>query len=374
MIQEWVVLVFDTIIVGAGAIGMMTAQLLSQTGQKICLIDKANVGSESSWAGGGILSPLYPWRYSNAVNQLATWSQHHYPDFLANLNADTGIDSECLKSGLLIRNINEERTDIEFWLKSQNTEAKFVSASTAHKIEPVSSDINGDSLWLPNIGQIRNPRFVKALHQSMKIAGITIHDNCEVLRVITENQQFTAVKTALGMIKAKNLIIASGAWSAELLNNIDNQLSPVKIKPVRGQMMIIKTPANTLKRIILDKEHYLIPRRDGRILIGSTLEFVGFDKSITNQAYDILLKAAISIVPSLAQFPVEHHWAGLRPGTSDGIPYICKHPELSGIYINSGHYRNGIVLGLASAQLMVNIVLRENPILDPAPYQCPNRV
>jgi len=135
-------------------------------------------------------------------------------------------------------------------------------------------------------------------------------------------------------------------------------------------MMIIKTPPDTVKKIILDDGHYLIPRKDGRVLIGSTLEFVGFDKSTTTQAHDELLKTAISIAPVLSEYPVEYHWAGLRPGTADGIPYICNHPDIAGLFINSGHYRNGVVLGLASAQLMCDIVLKNSPILDIESYQC----
>jgi len=365
-----VFLMFDTIIVGAGAIGMMTAQLLAQQGQKVCLIDKSRVGSESSWAGGGILSPLYPWRYSDEVNQLAFWSQQHYPEFLGSLFSDTGIDPELVKSGLLIRNIDEQKTEITNWIKTQNRNAEFVTAVESSKIEHVISKVDGDSLWLPEIAQVRNPRLVKALHQSMKVHNIKIHENCEVTEISTKNSKFSAVQSSHGKLTGQNLIIASGAWSSELLTKIDNLESPVRINPVRGQMMIIKTPENTLKTIILDQEHYLIPRRDGRVLIGSTLEFVGFDKSTTQQAHDVLLKAAISIVPELANFPIEHHWAGLRPGTAEGIPYICKHPEVAGIFINSGHYRNGIILGLASAHLVSNLVLDQDPILDPSLYSC----
>ncbi len=362
---------FDTIIVGAGAIGMMTAQLLSQQGQSVCLLDKADVGSESSWAGGGILSPLYPWRYADAVNDLSQWSQQHYPEFISNLTRETGIDSEILSSGLLIRNIEDQRPEIVAWMKKYNRDAQFVSASEAHEIEPLTSDIKGESLWLPNVGQVRNPRFVKALHQLMKNSAISIKTHCEVLEIKTTNNKFSVVQTTAGAIAADNLIVASGAWSGELLKKLAGQQQAlVDVNPVRGQMMILKTPPDTLKRIILDSGHYLIPRKDGRVLIGSTLEFVGFDKNTTQQAHDKLLAAAISIVPSLSHYPVEYHWAGLRPGTADGIPYICKHPEVSGIYINTGHYRNGIIMGLASAQLLVNIMLDMPKILDTTAFEC----
>ncbi len=359
---------FDAIIVGAGAIGMMTAQLLSQQGQKVCLLDKGRVGAESSWAGGGILSPLYPWRYSTEVNNLAQWSQQHYLNFLNELTSNTGINSECLQSGLLIRINKEHKPSVESWLARYAVDARFVSAIEVQDIEVLANNSEAESLWLPHITQIRNPRFVRALHQAMQNSKITVHENCEVLAVSKQNKQFSAVRTSTGDIKANNLIIASGAWSSQLLNKIGLGQRSVKIEPVRGQMMVIKTPVNTLKRIILDDEHYLIPRKDGRVLIGSTLEYVGFDKNTTDHAHNELLKAAHAIAPALAHYPVEHHWAGLRPGTSDGIPYIGKHPGLSGVFINSGHFRNGLVLGLASAQLMTNIVLEQPPILETSDY------
>lgn len=361
---------FDTIIVGAGAIGMITAQLLTQQGLKVCLIDKSQIGSESSWAGGGILSPLYPWHYSDAVNNLALWSQQHYPKFLEELKQNTGIDTQVLPSGLLIRIKNQPKPDIQSWMSKYNPLAKFVSAAESLQIEPASTSVESESLWLSDIAQVRNPRLVKSLHQSMKNNGITVYENCELLSVTSKNARFKAIQTTTGEITANNIIIASGAWSGQLLNNITENKTAVTINPVRGQMMIIKTPVNTLKRIILQDEHYLIPRKDGRILIGSTIEHVGFDKSTTQSAHDKLLQAAVSIVPSLSRYKVEHHWAGLRPGTLNGIPYIAQHPEIEGVYINSGHYRNGIILGLASAQLMVNIMLGQPTILDISDYRC----
>jgi len=361
---------FDTIIVGAGVIGMMTAQLLSEQGHTICLLDKGKVGSESSWAGGGILSPLYPWQYSDEVNQLAAWSQQHYPEYLDKLKSDTGIDSECVQSGLLIHNINQQKIEIKNWIKKHTIHAEIVSAAESHIIEPLACQNEGESLWLPRVQQVRNPRLVKALQQSMVNAGITLHQNCEVLELITKKSRFTAVKTTIGQLTAKNIVLASGAWTGELIKKMDNIKSAIQIEPVRGQMMIMKTPIDTLRRIILDKGHYLIPRRDGRILIGSTLEYVGFDKRTTQQARDELLQAAIAIAPELSNYKIEHHWAGLRPGTNHGIPYICQYPNTLGIYINSGHYRNGIVLGLASAQLMTDIILNNQHIVESKAYNC----
>jgi glycine oxidase len=133
-------------------------------------------------------------------------------------------------------------------------------------------------------------------------------------------------------------------------------------------MVLFKSSPEVLKHIVLDQGRYLIPRRDGRILMGSTVERVGFDKRTTKAAREELVAAAIARVPALKYAELERHWAGLRPGSPDGIPYIGPHPEVGGLFVNTGHYRNGVVMGLASAQLAANLMLDQPPVVDPEPY------
>ena len=140
------------------------------------------------------------------------------------------------------------------------------------------------------------------------------------------------------------------------------------MKPIRGQMLMINSRPGLIKRIVLMDNHYVIPRNDGRILVGSTIEDVGFDKTTTQYAHDILLEFAYGLMPVLQDFKVERQWAGLRPGTPDNIPRIRQHPNIKGLFINAGHFRNGVVTAPASAKLLVNLMLNKPPILDPAPY------
>jgi glycine oxidase len=160
-------------------------------------------------------------------------------------------------------------------------------------------------------------------------------------------------------------VIASGAWSARFKVT----QSSVDVIPVKGQMVMYKGAPGLLTRMILSQGHYVIPRRDGRILAGSTLEKIGFDKNVSSSAFDELHQAAVSLVPLISQLPVERQWAGLRPGTENGIPYICRHDDITGLYIHAGHYRNGIVLGAASAELMADIILEREPWCDIRPYR-----
>jgi len=173
------------------------------------------------------------------------------------------------------------------------------------------------------------------------------------------------VLTEQGEINAERVVIAGGAWSALLLESVGMNLP---VKPVRGQMILYRAEPGVVQRIVLSRDRYVIPRRDGRILVGSTLEDVGFDKGTTRAAMQELEAEAIRLIPALANYRIEHHWAGLRPGSPQGIPYILQHPRMAGLFVNTGHFRNGVVLGPASARLLVDIMLKREPILDPVPY------
>ncbi|HEM47619.1 MAG TPA: FAD-dependent oxidoreductase, partial [Alphaproteobacteria bacterium] len=167
-----------------------------------------------------------------------------------------------------------------------------------------------------------------------------------------------------GRLGADTVVVAGGAWSAEIMR----EMIPLDVVPVRGQMLLFRAAPETLHRILLQEGRYVIPRRDGRVLAGSTLEYVGYDKSVTEQARAELWEAAVRLVPALADCPVENHWSGLRPGSPEGIPFIGKVGNISGLYVNAGHFRNGVVLGPASARLLADLILERSPIVDPAPY------
>lgn len=355
----------ECLVVGGGLLGLLTAKLLHKSGVGVAVVEKGKIGKESSWAGGGIISPLYPWRYPDAVTRLAIWGQQHYPELCEQLAAETGIDPEWTQSGLLMPNLDDDEVEQAFtWAERFGYNLKRIDFQQISQLEPHLSE-QQSALWMESVAQIRNPRLVQSLKVSLEQRGIPLIEDFDVEQIVVSNGRVQGVEAGGVRVSANRVIVCSGAWSAKVLKTAGIDIPVV---PVKGQMLLLKGESNFLKRITLSEGHYLIPRRDGRILVGSTLEYKGFDKVTTESAKEELLKVVEDLAPELSKFEIEKQWSGLRPGSSnDGIPLIgpCG---VDGLFINSGHFRNGVVLGYASSQLLVDMLMGRETNIDPTPY------
>lgn len=332
----------DVIIAGAGLIGLTTAYYLVRQGLSVRVLDAGRVGREASWAGGGILWPLYAWRYPEAVQRMAQHGRAIYPKLCEDLLVKTGIDAEYRESGLLLLDEFEA--------------ARQWCARHDEPVQPASA-LNGTSrlsagLLLPGVGQVRNPRLCQALAVALRTDGVALHESEPVVSVVTDNGRFTGMLSGNGFYPADIGIVAAGAWSSHLLPRLE-------IFPVKGQMLLLRGAPGQLPHILLDQGRYVIPRADGHILVGSTVEDAGFNKQIDARVETELRGVLDSTIPELARAECVRHWAGLRPGTADGVPYVGAVPDSKGLYVNAGHHRNGVVMAPASAQLLVEMIVSE---------------
>jgi glycine oxidase len=316
--------------------------VLTRQGIKVTVVERGTLGAEASWAGGGILFPLLPWQYSEPVNKLALAGAALYPQLAQELIATTGIDPEYTACGMHVL----PPFDISAAQRWCNTNA----------INIESSD---QALWLPDVAQVRNPRLMQALRRWLEIHGVALMENTEISGLQVRNHRIHALKTSNGeTFAADRYVVTAGAWSKPLLGEYTIDLD---LRPIRGQMLLYKLPAGTLQHILYCDDFYLIPRRDGHILAGSTVEDVGYDKTTTPQVASDLHTKAVKLLPELAHQKILAHWSGLRPGSPDNVPLVAKHPILQNLWLNTGHFRYGVTMAPSSAQILANMMQAASP-------------
>jgi glycine oxidase len=336
----------DFLIVGGGVVGLASAQALLQAGYRVTLVERGTVGREASWAGGGILSPLCSWDYREPVTRLAHRGMAMFGAAAALLHDATGIDPEYQRSGMLLLPPYQQQLATQWCARHQ------VALQTVDIADHLPGNLQGpggDGLLLPEVAQVRNPRLMQALAKHVEMLGGVILEQHEVQQFEIAGDRVLALQTTQGRLAADSYIVAAGAWSKTLLG--EHALA-MDIRPIRGQILLFKFDTPPFRHILLKQKLYLIPRRDGHVLVGSTLEDAGFDKSTTAEARDSLLGRVRGIFPDWPN-PVQQ-WAGFRPGSPDNIPTIGRHPRLSNLYANSGHFRYGVTMSFAGAELLLN--------------------
>lgn len=355
----------DFLIVGGGIIGLSSALELAQRGASVTVLERGVCGGESSWAGGGILSPLLPWDYPAAVTDLTQLSCQLYAEWAGDIAEISGLDPEYRQSGMLV--LPEfDRGRAMNWSQRHRTRIELVQKR--ERLPEASGD--GEALWLPDVAQVRNPRLVKALRLTLEQVGVQIFEHVEVTGMAAADKRLVRLDTSVGPFTADQYVVAGGAWSKKLLGEQGGQ---VDIKPIRGQMLLYRAQPGMLRHIVLQNGFYLIPRDDGHILAGSTLEDVGFDKTTSEEARSQLLAKTMNLLPQLVQAELVKHWAGLRPGSPGNIPVIARHPQIENLYLNSGHFRYGVTMAPASARILANRIFRSKQPFDISAYDWPNK-
>ena len=337
---------YDCIVVGGGIVGMTTARELARRNLNVAIFDKAELGKESSWAAGGILSSMRPWIEHPVSAELSESGKNYYPEFVKELLSETGINPEYVRSGLLM--IEKEAIEKTLlWAESNQ-----ITITQKYDDLPFKLEDKEPRLFLPDIAQVRPPKLLTALRKSLDLLEVTCFEHTEVKSIKIIDNDFQSVSFEGGSLTANAVVIAAGAWSTSLIQGISEKIN---VYPVLGEMLCINFGKPVLKPIILDGGNYLIPRLDGQVLIGSTMEKKEFKKETTSKAKENLIKWAGKIWPELIKQPIIGHWAGLRPATDSQYPYVGLLKDSKNIYLNMGHFRKGILQAPICAKIMADL-------------------
>jgi len=351
----------DVVIIGGGVIGLTIARALSQRGiRQVMLIERGRPGSEASWAAGGILAPQVEVDHQDEFFRLACASRDLYPEFAESLKDETGVDVELDTVGTLClgftRQDEEELRRRHQWQTGAGLQVEWVTGDDARRLEPCVAANARCALRFPRDIQVENRRLVDALVRSNEELGVQLVINTAVTALRIKDKRVCGVETSNGFVAAPIVVVAAGAWSSL----IDSpSLPPIQVEPVRGQMLCFSADPHIARHVIYSPRGYLVPRRDGRVLAGSTAERVGFDKRVTDDGVSAIRSMALEISAAIAGLPIIDSWAGFRPRAPDDLPVLGPWAEIGGLLYATGHYRNGILLAPITGLVIADAIVDE---------------
>ena len=347
----------DVAVVGAGIIGLSVAFELASRGAMVRVYDTGEPAKAASWAAAGMLAPFSEHIADDAMMRLCESSLALYPSFAQTIANASGIDPHLRLNGIVHAAYTPEAFE-RLLRRADELRAAGHDATTYDREQTLSMEAAlaksiAGSLLVHGEGQIDNRRLGRALIAACESQGVRIHTGIESVLVECDGRRVLGVRTERGFVAAGAVVNAAGAWSARIDGVPDECVPPVH--PVKGQMLAIEIPVGFVRRTTWVPGAYLVPRPDGRLLVGATAENAGFDTRVTAGGLDTLLRAAVTAAPALRDFTVSEAWAGLRPGTPDERPFLGP-TSLSGYFLATGHYRNGILLAPVTARKIADVI------------------
>ena len=360
----------DVAVIGGGVIGLAVAWRAAQHGHRVCVFERGELGAGASHVAAGMLAPVTE-ADAGELDLLALGlrSARAWPDFAAQLEAAAGADPGLRRSGALVvaRDRDEaEALERELALRLElGLDVQRLLPSAARRLEPalaptvrLALDVAGDHSADPRA-------LVLALAQAARRAGVTLRTGAPVERIASRRGHVTGVGLAGGeVVRAARVVVAAGAWSGAI-----DGLPRIPLRPVKGQILRLRDPAGggLLERIVRFEGGYLVPRGDGRYVLGATMEERGFDTTVTAGGLYGLLRDAGELVPGVHEMVVEEMSAGLRPATPDNAPVLGPAGELAGLHWATGHHRNGILLAPVTADIVAGGLGADDSMRDPVP-------
>lgn len=365
----------DVLIIGGGVVGLSIAYELAGQGRRVRVVERGEPGREASWAGAGILPPCGRAPSSDPHTELLRLSNELHPQWSQQLRDETGVDNGFRRCGGIYLAFDDQEAEVlgqaaDQWRRVEIS-AETIDQARLAQLEPAlaAGAATGQmkvACWLPDEAQLRNPRHLKALAMACARRGVELQSGITADDFRIARGRIAEVLTTAGPMSAGQVCLAGGAWTRTLAARLGLDLG---VRPVRGQMVLLRGSRPLLRSVVNEGIRYLVPRPDGRVLIGSTEEDAGFDKRTTAGAIGGLLDFAVRLVPELADLPIEQCWAGLRPGTLDRLPYLGRLPGLENAFIAAGHFRSGLQLAPGTAVVMSRLIEGIEPGLDLRPLR-----
>ncbi|BAZ24617.1 thiazole synthase [Kalymmatonema gypsitolerans NIES-4073] len=361
----------DVLIIGGGVISLAIAIELKLRGAKVTVVCR-EFHAAATHAAAGMLAPGAERIPEQAMQELCTRSLYLYPDWTRKLEEFTSINTGYWSCGILAPVYNESRGDLEPGSKGELKSTPSSSASEAspaywlekeviHQYQPGLGEEVVGGWWYPEDAQVDNRALGQALLATAKSLGVELKEGIAVEGIQQQQRQVVGVQTSAGVLRAQHYVLAAGAWS--------NALFPLGVRPVKGQMLSVRVPELVpdlpLTRVLFGEDIYIVPRRDRRIIIGATVEDVGFTPHNTPAGIQTLLQRAIRLFPQIQHYPIEEFWWGFRPASPDELPILGTSP-CENLTLATGHYRNGILLAPVTGALLADLILEQNsdPLLS----------
>ena len=366
--------VSDLVVCGGGAIGLALAWRAAREGLRVAVIDQRSLGRGASWAGAGILPPGARRAVFDPIEALRAASHAMFPEWCQRLSEESGVDVGFRKcGGLYVARTPVEAATLranEAWWDEHGIEYhRWSRPDWTH----FTSQLGGggedwQAAWyMPDEWQVRNPHYLKALRLAGQQRGVDYLEEEPVveLRPLDEAEAAVEVRTTRHRYRARAVCLTTGAWTPLLPAA---SLPATGIFPVRGQMLLLKLPQAPFAPVINEGHRYLVPRDDGHVLVGSCEEEVGYDERTTPSMLAELREWGWSLAPRLRQAEELKAWAGLRPGSLDGLPYLGAVPGWPKVYLAAGHYRHGLHFSPITAECLLSLIQDRPAPLDLRPF------
>ncbi|GAC1305887.1 MAG: glycine oxidase ThiO [Vulcanimicrobiaceae bacterium] len=345
------------VILGAGLVGLGIAFELASRGADVRVIEAHASGAGASWAGAGMLAPYTEHIASPAFAALCEASLHRYPAFVAAIRTRGGVDARLRLDGIVeaafdAAEVARLRARVAE-LRTRGIEARWLEADEAHALEPALGATLCGAAYSASEGHVDNRRLGRALHAACLALGVRVDVGCGEVALEADARRVLGIRGPSGFTPATTVVNATGAAAGRLAGVPER--ARVAVVPVKGQMLALASPRGLVRRVIWVPGAYLVPREDGRLLVGATVEPGADDVRVTARGVATLLEAALRALPPLGTLALAETWAGLRPGTPDGLPYLGA-TELGGYVVATGHHRNGILLAAATAMAIADLI------------------